>query len=300
MDLEVLSPAQVEEFTERGWTQLEAAYAREDALAAQDFMWDKVGERGVQREDRATWTSHLVHIAENYDTPAFQACNTSRLKGAIEDLVGRGRWKKRDEPVQWGWWPVNFPRGAEAEWDVWPRGWHWDGQHFRHYLNSPNQGILLICCFSDINPRGGGTFVAAGSHKLVVRYLAQKPDGVELGDGIRECNAGHPWLADLSGTGSAKYSEDAPDSRVERFMERHWTDADGTELWVDEVTCKAGDVILCHPFLYHSVSANLAGEPRFMCNRTTEVREPLELERPDGDYSVLEESLRRALGTMVA
>lgn len=300
MAYEVLTEAQVEQFIEQGWVKVPGAYAREDALAVQDFVWTKVAEQGVLREDRATWTKPLVQIQQSFDGPEFQACNTPRLIGAIEDLIGHGRWKDRGLPSQWGWWPVNFPQGADADWDVPTRSWHWDGQHFRHFLNSPDQGLLLICYFSEVKPRGGGTLIAPGSHKLVARFLQGHPEGLDPHEAIRACCDGHPWLADLSGRSETRYSEDAPASRIERFMEQSWFDADATELRVEEVTAEPGDAFLCHPFLFHTASTNITGEPRFMCNRGTTLREPTRLEREDGDYSALEESLRRAVGVTVA
>ena len=80
----------------------------------------------------------------------------------------------------------------------------------------------------------------------------------------------------------------------------HTVDDHGTHLQVVEVTAEPGDVILCHPFLYHAAAQNLTGTPRFMCNRTTPLREPMELNRADGHYSPVEESIRRALRSGVA
>jgi ectoine hydroxylase-related dioxygenase (phytanoyl-CoA dioxygenase family) len=78
-------------------------------------------------------------------------------------------------------------------------------------------------------------------------------------------------------------------------MNETHTDEDGTELHVSEITAQAGDVFLCHPFLIHAASPNHSGVPRFMCNRTTPLRDRMNLQRPDGDYSPVEISIRKAL-----
>jgi hypothetical protein len=65
---------------------------------------------------------------------------------------------------------------------------------------------------------------------------------------------------------------------------------------VVETTPSAGDVILGHPFLYHSGSQNPSGVPRFICNRTAPLREPMCFERMNGDHSPVERSIRIALG----
>ena len=56
-------------------------------------------------------------------------------------------------------------------------GWHKDGDFFRHFLDSPEQGLLTFVLWSDIEPRGGGTFVAADSVPVVARTLAAAPGG---------------------------------------------------------------------------------------------------------------------------
>ena len=289
MAYRVLTHGQVEQFVDRGFVVLEEAFPRAAALAAQDFLWERLAERGVRKEDRETWTEPMVHLREVYDGPPFDACATERLADAVEDLVGRGRWKTRGGPHHWGWWPVNFAVGADRPWDVPTRGWHWDGQQFRHSVTAPDQGLLLLPHFSEVGPRGGGTLVAAGSHEVVARLLAQYPDGVEQPDALARCPREHPWLGELTGILPGE------GDRVARFMEAETADAWGTRLRVQETNASPGDVVLCHPFLYHAASQNHSGVPRFMCNRTTPLREPMRLERADGDYSPVEVSIRRAL-----
>ncbi len=78
-------------------------------------------------------------------------------------------------------------------------------------------------------------------------------------------------------------------------MRRTFTDDCGTRLRVVETAGSPGDVLLGHPFLCHAGSQNHSGVPRFICNRTTPLRQPMCLDRPDGDYSAVETSIRRAL-----
>lgn len=291
----VLSGTDIEQFMEHGWVRVPLAYSRKAALAAQEVLWEQVEKRGAIRSDPSTWTQPMIQINENYDTPEFRACDTERLSDAIEDLVGIGRWIGRGTPNRWGWWPVNFAKGAQSEWDVPKDGWHWDGIHFRHHVNSPEQGLLCLCMFSDIGKHGGGTVIAEGSHKVVARFLATQPEGIELGEGIRTVNQGHEWFRKL--TGQYERESDASNvNRVDYFMHHTFVDADGISLRVSETTAEAGDVILCHPFLYHAASQNLSGVPRFMCNRTTPLHDRMNLNRSVvEDYSPLELSIRNAL-----
>ena len=293
MNLKVLSEAQVEHFIEHGYVKLEEAFPREKALAVQDYVWQQVEKHGVLRDDRSTWTIPRVHLREAYDAPVFQECATQRLADAIEDLIGRDRWAKRDrfKLDGWGWWPVNFSVGSEKPWDVPIEGWHWDGQQFRHYVDSPDQGLLLLCVFSDVGPHGGGTVVAEGSHNLIARYLQQFPHGIEHKEALNGFKMSHPWISELVGQ-DADGEHDG--SRIERLMSPR-TDAHGFQLRVVETTAQAGDAFLCHPFLYHASAQNLSGIPRFMCNRTTPLKERMIFDRSDGDYSPVELSIRQAL-----
>jgi hypothetical protein len=295
MNLKVLSEAQVEYFMEYGYVRLAEAFPRKEALAAQDYIWQQIEKQGVLRNDRSTWTIPRVHLREQYHDPVFQACATRRLADAIEDLLGQGRWAKRESFATdgWGWWPVNFSVGSGQPWDVPTEGWHWDGSHFRHYLNSREQGLLLLCIFSDVASHGGASVVAEGSHNLVARYLQQFPDGLEHKEALNGFRTSHPWIADLVGQ-RMDGEPSTTGNRIERLMSAQ-TDSDGFRLRVVEATAEAGDVFLCHPFLYHASAPNVLGVPRFMCNRTTPLKERMNFQRDDGNYSPVELSIRKAL-----
>jgi hypothetical protein len=293
MSYKVLTKEQVEQFMELGWVKLEQAYSEQDALAAQDVVWEKLESRGVSKNDRSTWTQAMVHMRENYDTPEFRRCKTQRMTDAIEDLIGRGRWAMRDEPIRWGWWPVNFFSGADQPWDVPTLKWHVDGIHHPQYLHSKEQGLLLLCLFSEIKPRGGGTLVAEGSHKVIANILARHPEGLDVKDVNRLPNE-HPWFAKL--TGAAPMGEN--ENRIDYFMNRTYTDDNGFTLKVTETTGAPGDIIIGHPFLYHAASSNHSGIPRFMCNNQGPLIDDITLERSNADeYTPLEISIRSAIGS---
>lgn len=299
----VLTKQQVEHFREKGWVKVEQAYPREEALKVQEFLWDRLAERGILRDDSSTWTEKVVRLG-NYTDSVTDGCNTDRLTGAIEDLLGEGRWQlgRKKHDVIWGGFIINF--GPDV-----PGGWHYDGSHFRHYLDSWQQGLLVVSLFSDVLSGGSGTLVAEGSHHIVAKVLAQYPEGISLGDAIRECNQ-HPWLADLIGSKKGTATSDniydeAPPARdmasrkahLARFKEEAYRDPEGFDLRVVETTGAPGDIVICHPFLYHAPSDNELGVPRFMCNRVTPTKERMSLNRENPeDYSVVEELIRLSLG----
>lgn len=291
MAYKVLTEEQVNQFMVRGWVKLERAFAVEDALAAQNYIWRQLSLRGIQKDDPSTWTEPLVHIRENYASEEFNRCNTERFVDAIEDLVGEGRYALKGTEVMWGWWPVNFFEGGDAPWDIPTSGWHYDGQQFHHYINSPDQGLLCIPLFSEIRPQGGGTLIAEGTHHIVAKVLNDHPEGLSHREAVTKSIHAHPWLAELTGAAPASGEE-----RVEKFLNRVYQDPAGFEMRVVETTGKPGDVVLCHPFVFHARSHNKLRIPRFMCNRTTPLKEPMNLNRErEDDYSPLERSIRQCL-----
>ncbi len=314
----VISADDIERFLNVGYVKVPQAFPAATATAAQDFLWDKLRERGIERGDTATWRNPMEFIAENFNTPPFDACATRRLSDACADLVGDGRWVAQQEIGWWGWWPVNFAVGADQPWDVPCDEWHYDTPDGKTVVDSHGQGLLVICLFSEIKPRGGGTLVVDGSHRVVSRWFRDHPC-LPQSAGMAQLAASHPYLRDLVAVGQPRTALPVTDTsndrgrhgrpvrvegaattpRIERFMGQDWSD--GTDvLRVSEITGSPGDVFLCHPFMIHSPSFNHSGVPRFMCNRKAPLSEPLRFERADGDYSPLEESIRRAIASGTA
>lgn len=253
---DVLDAEQIERFVELGYCKLADAFTRQQATAARECVWRRMEQKaGIRRDDPSTWPG-VYDIEERLANPEVLACFTDRLAAGVEQLVGRNRWSGARN---WGFWPVNFWFGAGEPYDVPTSGWHIDGNWFRHRIDCPLQGLLVIGLFTDIWPGGGGTILAAGSHKQTARVLARHADGISHLDLFSEV-LGQP---------------------LGNFQ---------------EITGAAGDVLLAHPFLFHSRGVKRYGLPRFISNTEAPLREPLQLVRPcPSEYSVLERSIIQAL-----
>ncbi len=239
MAFQALSESDIQHFITCGYVHVKEAFPRETALEAQRFLWDRLAETypeyGFMLDAPATWAAALekdataafpsIHLRTFYNEPEFKRCETERLAGAIEDLIGIGRWALKHEPHNWGWWPINFGVGAAQPWEVPTSGWHWDGMNRKHRTTSPEQGLLVLPCFSDVDSHGGGTLLAKGSHQVVARYLARFPEGKDSNEAIRECATEHPWLAELTGVTSS-------DGKRQKFLDTPFLDDFGTELLV--------------------------------------------------------------------
>ena len=233
--LNVLTDDQVEQFIEEGYTIVREAFSREDGAVALDFLWNVVKEdEGVDVNDRATWDRRFIHVKKGFGDPPFRkVAHSPRMTAAFNDVMGEGRW----HPINGlGWWPITFPNFDPKPWVAPERGWHVDGIQFHHHVNSPDQGLLPIPIFSDIEPGGGGTAISVGSHKITARILQDaEPDGLHVGELAKAVNA-HPKekVVELSG--------------------------------------RLGDIVLLHPFMLHSNSANCGEVPRIICNPCIRLR----------------------------
>lgn len=155
-------------------------------------------------------------------------------------------------------------------------GWHVDGDFFVHYLDSPEQGLLVIPLWSDIVAGGGGTFICPAAISTVAKYLYDHPEGVSPRMTPRAQNPnfeqekGLRWFNELAAT--------MPD---EAFV---------------EATGVVGDVYLLHPLMLHSASNNQLRKVRVITNPPVSVTEPFVFDRKDGEYSAVEQKTLNALG----
>jgi len=161
-------------------------------------------------------------------------------------------------------------------------GWHNDGDFFVHFLDSPEQALLVIPLWNDIPKKGGGTVVCADGIQHIAQHLYEHPEGVT------------PWMKSLhdpthaqSEAGGYFWSEIARDpsrTRDESFF---------------EMTGDVGDVILLHPFMLHTASKNLLRHVRIITNPPVSLKEPFCFNRERmEDYSLVELKTLRDLGRL--
>lgn len=252
-----LTDTQVAHFLDRGFVIIQDCFSREFAAEWRQFAFKRLGYDPDRPE---TWEADYIHLPGMNDVEIRSFA--PKAWGAMCDLLG-GEDRILDPESKWrDGFVINFSRGSDKPW-IPPSpeagGWHKDGDWFRHFLNGPEQGLLTIVVWSDIEPQGGGTFVACDSVGHVARMLAEHPEGL------------------LPGTPFGKFAHQCTD-----FV---------------ELTGRVGDVIIHHPFMLHSASYNHSERPRFITNPPLSLREPMNFNRenPD-DYSPIELSILRALG----
>lgn len=167
------------------------------------------------------------------------------------------------------------------------------GDFFLHFLDSPEQALLVIPIFSDIVPRGGGTYINPSGITAIAKHLAAHPEGVQPGMG--------------AGDGRFDFLARVREAGDDDFV---------------ELTGEVGDVILMHPLMLHSASRNNLRIPRILTNPPVRgrivkrmgippiltqvslhfqvsLKEPFEFDRPEReDYSLVELKTLKALGDL--
>lgn len=257
----VLTQPDVDHFLAHGYVRVRDCFSRE---LAEEWTGQACRRLHASLGDPKTWPQGPVRPPQSQRV-AFEQIAPRAWQAACELVGGAQRIQK---PCDWGdSFIINFGLQPEFHWEPpsaevrdWHK-WHKDGDFFRHFLDSPEQGLLVVALFSDLQSRGGGTFVACDSVALVARYLAEHPEGLLPGE----------------------LPANEIISRCREFI---------------EVTGTVGDVLLLHPFVLHSKSVNALPTPRFLINPPVKLVEPLCFSRSAGDpYSLVELAILRALGT---
>jgi len=253
--MQTLTDSQVEDFLNKGYARLPGCFGRDTADEWRRLAYERLG---YDEQDASTWAEERVHLPRMNTVEV--ADFAPKAYAAICDVMGGE--ERIAGPLHWAdGFIVNFKVCGDEPWQA-PSatapGWHKDGDWFRHFLDSPEQGLLTIVVWSDIEPQSGGTFVAPDSIGPVARFLQQQPQGchpqeVKFGTLIGQC----------------------------------------TEF--EEVTGEVGDVFLLHPYMLHAASGNPSGRPRFITNPAVSLQSPMCFDRANGDYSLVERVVLRAL-----
>jgi hypothetical protein len=270
-----LTDEQVEHFVTRGYVVVPGCFSPAAAAGYTDSVWTRLG---YDPDDRSTWTRPSIHMPAHRDIDVREFA--PRAWNAICDLVGGAERISTTKPYHWNdAFIVNLGEGADREWEppsaAWP-GWHKDGDFFRHYLDSPEQGLLTLVLWTPVRHQGGATFMAADSVAPVARFLAAHPEGVYPPMFIDDPAPGVP------GAPPAAYFD--------------YGDLVGRCSDFVEATGAIGDVYLIHPYVLHAKGSNTLRLPRYITNPPVSLAEPLRFDRRDPDeFSPVERAILRAL-----
>ncbi|QHC24052.1 phytanoyl-CoA dioxygenase [Streptomyces sp. GS7] len=229
----------VEGFVRDGYVAVRGAFDADTARACREMIWESLGERGVRREAPDTWRPS-VEIPCPSGEPFTAAATSPVLTAAYDELIGPGRWTRRDRVG--GAVPVRFP---SEEYPGMGSGYHVEGSYegpdggFWVNLRSRARGLLALFLFSDTGADDAPTRLVKGSHLHIP-----------------------PVLRPFGETG-------VPAEQVESL----WRPSVLCRATA-HATGKAGDVYLCHPFIVHTATWPHRGTiPRMMAQPAVHVRE---------------------------
>lgn len=204
-------------FVRDGYVVIRGAFGSGTAAACRDLIWSAMADRGVGRDDPATWPP-VMQFDSLAGQPFAEAALAPALTAAYDELIGPGRWRS---PVDAGGAVV--VRGP-AENERGNAGYHIEGSYTGPdgtsgwvNIRSRARGLLALLLFTDVGPDDTPTRLLCGSHRYVPEFLAP-------------------------------YGEAGTDSDAEFWRPSVLCLRDA------HATGAAGDVFLCHPFIVHTAT----------------------------------------------
>lgn len=245
-----LSAAEIDQFITRGYITIKDGIA---PVARQEWYED-----GLSRvlAAKKTVKKDVIELA-NTKSVWMKDFAPKTFQAAAQLLGGENRIRP---PEIWDDFIFNTRVVDEAEWlppQKKQHGWHIDGDYFKRFLDSPEQGLLCLILWSGVAEKSGGTFFALDSIKKIAQKMQRHTDGLypaDFGDVYPQCTD---------------------------FV---------------EVVGNSGDVVLAHPFMLHCGSEKVAESYRLITNPLIALRAPMQFDRSDGNYSPVEKTILNALG----
>ncbi|KAF7318401.1 hypothetical protein HMN09_00349300 [Mycena chlorophos] len=272
--MSVLTPAERVHFLEHGFVHLQNCFSREAAETFTKDLWARIG---MSPTDKSTWTGERIHMPSH--NSVLVSDFAPKAWAAICELVG-GEERIADEQKVWNdAFIVNLgvegqkPPATFREFE----NWHVDGDFFIHFLDSPQQALLVIPIWSDIGVNGGGTAICTDGIGKVAKHLYEHPNGVT------------PWM-DPKGT------PEPPPESIDRLGFYRAIAQQAPDASFHEVTGQVGDVYLLHPLMVHSATRNITRVPRVITNPPVSLKEPFRLQRGSGPFSLVEQKTLNELG----
>ena len=268
-----LSEDQARSFVENGFVVIKNAFPKEVAAKVCERSWEELEtEQGIKQGVRDSWRNHrngyIRTQGKGFRVRLLDEAPDAR-QAQLDVLGGKERLAGGGEEMSFpGSIIANFGVEGDPPWEP-PQpqqnGWHKDGWHFRHFMDSPEQGLLTVPIYTEILPRSGGTFLATDSIGPVARLLADQTDGFHA-DGTQGSGYLIPYLLD----------------QCREFV---------------ELTGDPGDLAILHPYMLHRRTVNPTDRTRFIANIAIVLNEPMKFARTSNEtYSLTELAVLHALG----
>ncbi|KAJ7624728.1 hypothetical protein FB45DRAFT_924100 [Roridomyces roridus] len=270
-----VTPEQKAHFLTHGFVKVSNCFSRETSEAFTSNLWTRLGMSSI---DKSTWTAERINMPFHTSVPISEFA--PKAWSAICELVGGEDRITEDSKMWHDGFIVNLGiedgQGPVALRDL--ENWHVDGDFFVHFLDSPEQALLVIPIFSDIGPGGGGTAICTDGIRAVAKHLVRSTTRMVS-----------PWMQPRG----------TPESTGSDQLDFYKAIVKNPELASDasfhEMTGEVGDVYLLHPLMVHSATKNVTRIPRVITNPPVSLKAPFHLSG-GGEYSLVEQKTLRELG----
>lgn len=166
---EALNTEQVASFMNHGFVRIPGAIPVDKCDLWIENVWNRLG---FDPNDKSTWTAERTHMPKHHAVSAKELA--PKAWAAICELSGG---EDRLYPGVEMWTDAFIVNSGSPETEgqtVLPKDlndWHVDGDFFIHFLDSPEQGLLVIPCWSDVDENGGATWICDEGPKRIGRIL---------------------------------------------------------------------------------------------------------------------------------
>lgn len=148
-----LTQEQINHFMHHGFVRLTNCFSRSKADEWTANVWKRLG---YSPEDKSTWVAERIHMPQHREEHVKTFA--PKAWAAICELLG-GEDRVAKQSATWNdAFIVNLGTAAsEGKWTK-PKDlteWHVDGDFFVHFLDSPEQALLVIPLFTDIQTSCG-------------------------------------------------------------------------------------------------------------------------------------------------
>lgn len=254
----MLSQEEKESFVKWGFVKIDALIPNEVVDPIREAVLDRLCRHGFWGEEG--WKAPADAEAEmklrntikeiSRSSKSLRPILTERVLSYARDLVSGDEVEMSPPITQFLFtaprsYVMNHDGRWNGEWEV-PRSiWHLDIPRSRS-IGPP--GPEMFTFLNKVEPKGGGTLLLAGSHRLLndVDYLSSK--------GVKRKLKRHAYFRELTGKGDGDRS---------RFLEEIGY-IDNVPVKVVELTGDPGDVYFVDLRLLHSLGANTSDQPRMM------------------------------------
>jgi Phytanoyl-CoA dioxygenase (PhyH) len=267
----LLTPDQFDEFDRRGVLRLRGLISTDRVRRAREYVQRRLALLGLWKDGawcfgngaRPQWPASGLKASKvigNKHPDVEALLEEPALLAAVGALLGEGAFDRVAYPRP----SVLFTLPNSDTWTV-PTGWHVDTPRL---ASGRRPGVQLFTFLDTVEPRGGGTLVVAGSHRLL-----NERRFVRVNE-IKQLLCRETFFRNLYSEGQVSVEDRA------RLSEQTGAVAD-VALEVVELTGSPGDAYLTDLRLLHTAAPNATDRPRLMATHRF-VREGIMQELAEG------------------